>query len=101
MQRINSETAHKILMQNRNVVVLDLRDFADYKKGHLKNAINIDAYEVYNKIKGIVNDKNTIIIVYCYTGSVSLGVAIILNEIGYKWVYDLGYITDWKYGLFV
>ncbi len=98
MQKISCDDA-RILLRQTKAVALDLRGVADYKKGHLHKSININGFEVRNKISNLVVDKNTPIIVYCYSGAISSGVCLILEDLGYKTVYDLRHINDWVYAL--
>ncbi len=99
MKRINCDQAYMILKTNSKTVVLDLRHKSDYDKGHLPRAININAYEVSKEIPAQIKDKTTPILIYCYSGSVSVGVGLILEDLGYKNVFDLKDIEDWKYNL--
>ncbi len=99
MRRINCDQAFMMLKLNRNTVVLDLRNKSDFEKGHIPRAINMNAYEVGKEIPLRIKDKSTTIIIYCYTGSVSLGAGLILEDLGYKNVFDLQDIEKWKYNL--
>ncbi len=99
MKRISCDQAYMMLKSNNKVVVLDLRHKADYEKGHIPRAININAYEVSKEIPAIIKDKTTPILIYCYSGSVSVGVGLVLEDLGYKFVFDLKDIDNWKYKL--
>lgn len=101
MEKINQDKCYNILINNKDVIVLDLRANEDYKNGHIIQAININPYEVVGKITKISNNKKSPIIVYCYNGAISLGVSLALTELGYKYVYDLETIEDWKYNLYI
>ncbi len=98
MQKISCDDA-RILLRQTKAVALDLRGVTDFKKGHLHKSININGFEVRNKINSIIVDKNTPIIVYCYSGSLSSGVCLILEDLGYRSVFDLGHINNWVYAL--
>ncbi len=98
MQRIGCDEARVLLRQTR-AVALDLRGATDFKKGHLYKAINMNGFDVRNKISNVIVDKNTPIIVYCYTGSLSPAICLILEDLGYKTVFELGHINDWIYTL--
>lgn len=99
MKRINSGIAYDIMQSNPKVVVLDLRSNKDYSKGHIPNAININPYEIKDKIGKINQDKNVPIIVYCYSGSVSLGACLLIEQLGYANVFDLQGLSGWVYKL--
>ncbi len=98
MQKINCDEAY-ILLKKTKAVALDLRGEKDFKNGHLPRAIHINGFEVRNNITSIIVDKNTPIVVYCYSGSVSPAVCLILEDLGYKNVFELGQIDDWIYVL--
>ncbi len=98
MQKINCDEAY-VLLKKTSAVALDLRGVNDFNKGHLPKCINISGFEVRNKIESVVVDKNIPIIVYCYSGSVSPAVCLILEDLGYKNVFELGQIDNWIYKL--
>ncbi len=98
MQKISCEEAY-VLLKKTKAIALDLRGVQDFKNGHLPKSININGFEVRNQIESLVVDKNVPIIVYCYTGSVSPAVCLILEDLGYKNVFELGQIGNWHYKL--
>ncbi len=99
MRRVNCDQAYNMILRNKKILVLDLRHKSDYVKGHIPGAVNINAYDVSKEVIGFLNDKTVPIIVYCYSGSVSLGVCLILEDLGYKNVFDLQDITKWRFKL--
>ena len=79
----------KILKTNNDIVIIDVRSNQEYMEGHLQNAINIPVYNLINKIKLIIKDKNTIIVLYCQTEKRSIKAKKILENIGYTNIYIL------------
>lgn len=69
-------------MGNENVMIIDLRDREDYKKGHIPTAVNIP-YEDLEDIKVNLNRSN-ILIFYCDRGNISLMAARDLMKDGYN-----------------
>lgn len=69
-----------------NAILIDVRTPEEYEKKHLSGAINIPIYEVEN-IEDEINDKDTILLLYCKTGKRSKIVKSILLQNGYKNVY--------------
>lgn len=69
------------LVNDPNVIIVDLRDESDYKKMHVKNAINIKNEKLFNRLEKL--DKNKTIVLYCERGSLSLIAAKQLSELGY------------------
>ena len=65
-----------------NVLIIDLRDFEDYKKGHIPSAINIPYDNLENEMYKL--NKNTLLILYCDRGHISLMAARDLIKYGYQ-----------------
>lgn len=76
-------------------VILDTREYSEYKISHLKNAIWV-GYDDFSKkrIKSISKEKT--ILVYCSVGYRSERIGEKLQKIGYQKVYNLyGGIFEW------
>jgi len=69
------------LVNDPSVIIVDLRDESDYKKMHVKNAININYDKLFDHLEKL--DKNKTIVLYCERGSLSLIGAKKLGEMGY------------------
>jgi thioredoxin len=81
-----------------SVQVLDVRTAAEYKTGHIKNALLADwknDQEFNRRISFI--DKKKPVYVYCLGGGRSAAAAKVMRESGYEKVYELtGGINAWK-----
>ncbi|MGD0584115.1 MAG: rhodanese-like domain-containing protein [Bacteroidales bacterium] len=83
---------------NPDAVLIDSRDYKDYKKARIKGAINIlwpipDNY--FSGPDAPAKDKS--IYVYCYAGHRSLKVSIIFYDHGYRNIYSLkGGFDGWR-----
>ncbi len=88
-QDINFEEMKRIIKENKDVVLLDVRSRQEFKEGHLKNAINIPLYEIKKKAQIILKNKSCIIIVYCISGQRSKKAAIELQKSGFQNIYNL------------
>ena len=86
---INYATMRKMLQENNNIIVIDIRPRDEYSYGHLDGAINIPMQEIENKIKYRVQNKSQVIIVYCRYGGRSRKVVNKLRKMGYCNVYNL------------
>ena len=76
-----------------DMIIIDVRSAAEYKFGHLDNAINIDLDNLNNdSLKDISKDSK--IVLYCQTGRRSKEASEILLNMGYKNVYDLGAMSN-------
>lgn len=86
----------KIMEENKDYVIVDVRTPNEYKEGHIPNAINIPNETinetVYNKLK----DKNQLILIYCRSGSRSRQAAYKMQKLGYTNLVDFGGIINWK-----
>lgn len=80
--------ANKIMKSNI-VTLLDVRSPQEYNEGHIINSVNIPVYELINRAKFELNDKERIIIAYCSAGKRSRRAVKILKALGYKNVYHI------------
>lgn len=88
MQEVDYEQATKLL-EMTNGILLDVRSYQEYYEEHLQNAININLYNLEKDIQYIIPNKQTFIIVYCTYGNRSTQAQQILQNLGYKNVYNL------------
>jgi rhodanese-related sulfurtransferase len=78
------------------LLILDIRDEASYEQGHITGAINIPLKELGYRLFGL--DKTKDIIVYCRIGVQSKIACQILENAGFKDVYNLtGGLAAWNY----
>lgn len=81
---------------NKNFIIIDVRTEAEYKDGHIENAINMDYFggEVFEKKLNQL-DKNKSYAIYCRSGHRS-GLAFkIMEKLGFNEVYNFGGLEDW------
>ena len=76
-----------INLKNEGAIFVDVRSMQEYEEGHVVGAINIPSYEIKNKIRNIIRNKNEIIILYCSTGERSRKAYKILKNMGFFNVY--------------
>ena len=67
----------------------DIRSPQEYAEGNLEGSISIPEYELKNKVKNKLLDKEQTIIVYCSTGTRSKKAQKKLEKMGYSNVYNL------------
>ncbi len=63
---------------HKEAIVIDLRDAEDYRRGHIKGAVNIPFKEFRMNISKL--NKNTPIILYCERGGRSFAAARMLGN---------------------
>ena len=96
IQIINPDEA-ATLLDAEEAVLVDVRSQAAYEAGHIANAINIpvesdDLEDLIAKL-----DQSEPVMVYCNGGGQSAECAKILEEKGFKKIYDLdGGLSSWQ-----
>jgi rhodanese-related sulfurtransferase len=85
------------LINRRDAVVLDVRDAAEYKSGHITNARHIPEGEIDSRMKELEKVKSKPIIVSCARGNRSVTVANRLRALGFAEVVPLrGGLAAWQ-----
>ncbi len=78
------------------VILLDVRDSAEFDAGHLPKAMNISRGLLEFKIGSMIPDKNANIVLYCRTDARSALATAVLQEMGYTNVKNmLGAFKAW------
>ena len=95
-QTITSTEAQKMIEENKDVVILDVRTAHEYASGHIPNAINLSNEDIQAGKVDSLKDKKQLIMVYCRSGNRSRQAAQKLAELGYTNVVDFGGIQSWQ-----
>ncbi|RLA79041.1 MAG: rhodanese-like domain-containing protein [Deltaproteobacteria bacterium] len=66
------------------LVVLDVREPKEYKKGHLPKAVNLPRGLLEFKVNKVIPNKDAYVIVYCKSGGRSALATLTLKRMGYK-----------------
>ncbi len=83
------------LMDEKDLVVLDVREKKERAAGYIANDVHIPMGQVKNKLNTLNNNKK--MLVYCHTGSRSRHIAGLLTRNTFEQVYNLnGGINAWK-----
>ncbi|MCK5736472.1 MAG: rhodanese-like domain-containing protein, partial [Spirochaetaceae bacterium] len=77
------------------IMVIDVRPFNAYEKGHLPGAVSMPSSEI--KKSSFEIDKNQDVILYCETGGRAQQVIKYLEEEGYTRLMNWGGYTRWKW----
>jgi rhodanese-related sulfurtransferase len=96
-QKISTEEGKKMLEEDNNIILLDVRTQEEFDSGHIPGSILIPYDTILENSKEKLKDKEQTIIIYCRSGRRSAIAANDLIKIGYKNVYDMGGIIDWPY----
>ena len=93
---ISPEEAAKKL-QNKEAVIVDVRDKDERDEGHIPHAIHLSRGTIELDIEEKVPDPNTVIICHCGGGGRSALAAESLQKMGYKNVRSMaGGLKAWK-----
>lgn len=96
-ERISIDEGIEIL-QKPGAVLLDIRDPDSYNEGHVENAVHIDNSNITNFINS--TDKSTSLVIYCYHGNMSQGMANHFIEEGFTSVFSVdGGYEQWRHEL--
>lgn len=79
-----------LMINQQNALVLDVRDAADFEKGHVLNARHLPTGELAARSGEIEKFKNKPVIVVCESGNRSEKAAAALRKQGFAQVYSLG-----------
>ena|SRR5258706_5237384 len=85
------------LMNQQNALVLDIRDAAEFAKGHLINARNIPLSEIESRAGELEKHKTKPLVVVCENGQRSGRAIAVLRKRGFDQVFSLGGgISAWR-----
>jgi len=73
----------KLATENKDAVILDIRDAKDFEKSSVENAVNIPMDEFESKVKKELKNKDQEILLYCNTGTRTSEASQILEKDGY------------------
>ena len=76
-------------------VLLDVRTPQEYSEGHIPGSKNVPL-QALDKIRSVVENKDTELFVYCYSGARSRQAASALEQMGYTNVQNIGGITAYQ-----
>ena len=96
-ERLSPKEFRKKFDNMSDALLLDIRTPEEIAKGYLKGAVFMDFYDSTFKEQVAVIDREKPVFVYCAIGGRSWDAAKIMQEMGFKKVYDLkGGIIVWK-----
>ena len=98
MIELNEKEWNNLYKSSTNSIIIDVRTLDEYNSMCIEHSTNIDI-QTPNKFLEKVNkiDKNKQIFVYCHSGVRSYNACKILEQFGFKTVYNLiGGISEWS-----
>ena len=95
VQKISHEEAKRIMQEEKDVLVVDVRTPGECRDGHIPGAINIPNETIAKKEPAQLPDKQQKILVYCASGARSKIACGKLMLLGYENVLNFGGINGW------
>lgn len=95
--KILDKAAFKSAIETNMVQLIDVRTPDEYKNGYIAYALNIDFLNLDYFSKAIKElDKEKPVYLYCHSGGRSHKAALLMEEMGFKEIYDLkGGYSEW------
>ena len=94
-KHVTFDQAQKVLADNSDGIIVDVRTVDEYEKKHIPHAVNIPLENLREGKFEQIPDKNQTLLLYCWTGRRAQDAAQLLADKGYKNVYEMGGIVDW------
>ncbi|MBI2573432.1 rhodanese-like domain-containing protein [Candidatus Woesearchaeota archaeon] len=91
---ISVEQARELIQVHPDLMILDVRTDFEFAQGHLPLAHNVDINDDFFEQRIAEFDKNRTYIVHCKSGGRSAVACEVLEELGFKRVYNLK--GNWK-----
>ncbi|MBQ8583396.1 MAG: rhodanese-like domain-containing protein [Clostridia bacterium] len=95
-RQISMDEAVKLMRNEKNYIILDVRRPDEYAKGRIPGAINVPNEEIGTAEISKLPDKSQLILVYCRSGRRSKEAAGKLAKLGYTNIVEFGGILDYK-----
>ena len=95
-RQISMDEAVKMMKDEKNYIILDVRRPDEYAEGHIPGAINVPNEEIGTAEITELPDKSQLILVYCRSGRRSKEASEKLVKLGYTNIVEFGGILDYK-----
>ena len=94
-QQISTEEAVKMMEEEEDYIILDVRTEGEYEEKHIPGAVLVPNETIGTEEIEELPDKEQMILVYCRSGNRSKQAAEKLAKLGYTNIYEFGGINDW------
>ena len=95
IQYVSMNDIEKIMNENENYIILDVRTIEEYNDGHIPGAICIPNETIDENVVNKLPNKEQLILIYCRSGNRSKQATIKLKDLGYLNLIEFGGIIDW------
>ncbi len=97
MRVLSQDEAKKNLDTDKTIILVDVRAYDEYKQKHISGSILIPLDTIEEAVIKKIPDRDSKIYLYCELGGRSKKAYMILQELGYTNLYNIGGINTWKY----
>ena len=94
-RQITQEEAAKLMAEQSDYLLLDVRTQAEFEQAHIPGALCIPNETIGTDEIPALPDKNQLILVYCRSGNRSKKASEKLVKLGYTNIIEFGGIVDW------
>ncbi len=94
--QISMDEAVKMMAEETDYIILDVRRADEFAAGHIPGAINVANESIGTDEVPELPDKDQLILVYCRSGRRSKEASQKLADLGYTNIVEFGGILDWK-----
>ena len=94
-RQITQEEAAKLMAEQSDYLLLDVRTQAEFDQAHIPGAVCIPNETIGTDEIPALPDKNQLILVYCRSGNRSKQAAEKLAQLGYTNIVEFGGINTW------
>jgi len=95
--RMYPSTYKKNLYDGKSMILIDVRTKEEYDEAHIKNAFLLPVNRIEMEVGSVFPDQHLTYVIYCRSGVRSYNALILMKQLGYLSVYDMGGIHDWPY----
>ena len=100
VKNVSAEEAYKLIKDNKDIIILDVRTPAEYKAGHIKGAKSLPVASFATGLKQFESYKDRPILVHCASGGRSPAAVRLLMKNDFGNVYHMNRgLAGWNYGL--
>ena len=95
-RQISMDEAIKMMKDEKDYIILDVRRPDEFAEGHIPGAINVPNEEIGTAEIAELPDKSQLILVYCRSGRRSKEASEKLVKLGYTNIVEFGGIQDYE-----
>jgi rhodanese-related sulfurtransferase len=100
VKNVTAEQTYKMMKENKDLVIIDVRSKQEFKAGHIPGAKSLPVNELDSRIGELERFKEKPILIHCASGGRSPGAVRILTKHGFKNIYHMNLgLLKWNYEL--